>query len=129
MEAADGGALKHLVYLVSNLDCKRFNITVILSDKRSSKISQDIEKMRGKGATVHLIPMERSINWWKDLQSFLLIFIHLFENRYDVVHAHSSKAGVLFRLAALVRRVPTVIYTPHCFYFQSKVGIKRLFYV
>ncbi len=42
------------------------------------------------------------------------------ERRFDLVHAHSSKAGALLRLA--VRgRVPTV-YSPHCFAFIGEVG-------
>jgi glycosyltransferase involved in cell wall biosynthesis len=36
--------------------------------------------------------------------------------RFDLVHAHAAKAGVLARLAAAAARVPAV-YTPHCFPF------------
>jgi glycosyltransferase involved in cell wall biosynthesis len=36
--------------------------------------------------------------------------------RFDLVHAHAAKAGVLGRLAAATGRVPAV-YTPHCFPF------------
>ena len=129
LEAADGGALKHLSYLVSSLDPDSFSVTVILSAKRSEKVSPEIIKMQDAGAAVLLLSMERQINLWKDAKSFLLIFFHLMNHRYDIVHAHSSKAGFLFRLAAWINRVPTIIYTPHCFYFQAKTGIKRTFFV
>ncbi len=36
----------------------------------------------------------------------------------DVVHAHSSVAGVLVRLAGLDR--PSIVYSPHCFAFERR---------
>lgn len=129
VEAADGGALKHLSYLVRNLDRTYFDVTVILSNKRSEKVFHEIAKMEKAGTTVLLLPMERNINVWKDAKSFFKILSHISMDSYDIVHAHSSKAGVLFRIAAWVKRIPTIIYTPHCFYFQSKNGIRRMFYV
>jgi glycosyltransferase involved in cell wall biosynthesis len=38
------------------------------------------------------------------------------DERFDLVHAHSSKAGAIARLAARRARVPAV-YTPHCYAF------------
>jgi glycosyltransferase involved in cell wall biosynthesis len=125
LEAADAGALKHLLYLVLKLDRNLFEITVILSEKRSARVHSAIEKMRRAGARVFLLSMGREIRPWQDLQAMLAIFHHLRANRYDVVHAHSSKAGILFRLAAWLSGVKTIVYTPHCFYFQSKKGIKK----
>lgn len=44
--------------------------------------------------------------------------------RFDVVHAHAQKAGVLGRLAAFATRVPAV-YTPHSFVYRSQFGRGR----
>jgi glycosyltransferase involved in cell wall biosynthesis len=38
--------------------------------------------------------------------------------RFDLVHTHSAKAGVLGRLAAAARRVP-LVHSPHCFPFLT----------
>ncbi len=43
---------------------------------------------------------------------------------YDLVHAHSAKAGVLARVALAGRR-PPVIYSPHCFPFIGDFGTPR----
>lgn len=126
LEAADSGALKHLSYLVTNLNKELFDITVILSTRRSREYAhRHILRMRRAGAKVVILPMERDIHPWKDLVCLLRIILHLVRNRYDIVHAHSSKAGVLFRLAAWIRRVPYVFYTPHCFYFQGMTGTRK----
>jgi glycosyltransferase involved in cell wall biosynthesis len=43
---------------------------------------------------------------------------------FDLVHAHAAKAGVVGRLAARMRGLPSV-YTPHCFPFVGEVSPAR----
>ncbi|HEX8065102.1 MAG TPA: glycosyltransferase family 4 protein [Thermoleophilaceae bacterium] len=44
--------------------------------------------------------------------------------RFDLVHAHSAKAGVLGRIAARLTGTPCV-YSPHCFPFVGPWGLAR----
>ena len=44
--------------------------------------------------------------------------------RFDLVHAHSAKAGVLGRVAGAVARMP-VVYSPHCLPFVGDFGAPR----
>jgi glycosyltransferase involved in cell wall biosynthesis len=46
------------------------------------------------------------------------------EGSFDLVHAHSSKAGVLARLALAGSDV-CVVCSPHCFPFVGPVGLRR----
>jgi len=118
-----------LVYLMRHLDKSVFDITVILSDKRTRRIYPEIEKMKRDGIRVIIIPMRRSINPYQDVLSFCKINRHLKRNRYDIVHAHSSKAGMLFGLAAWLNGLPVFIYTPHCFYSQALQGFRKMCFV
>jgi len=129
LEAADGGALKHLVYLVTRLDKPLFDITVIISKLRSWNIQEEIEKMKIAGAEIVYLPMERNIHIIKDLLVIIKLFIYIRRKKYYIVHAHSSKAGGVFRIAAWLNKVPRIYYTPHCFYFQGKYGIKKKIYI
>lgn len=128
LEAGDAGALKHLVSLACGLDKIRFSITVILSTARSSRIFKEIDRMKMAGVNVLLFPMDKRIHITKDILLVLKLRAHLKEHKYDIVHAHSSKAGLTFRLAARIAKIDTIIYTPHCFYFQSKSGVRRWFF-
>lgn len=128
LEAAGGGALKHLTYLVTHLDKETFDITVILSPNRPDRIDSEIEKLRQSGARFMEMSMRRQFNLFKDLFLIYRIYRHLRRNRYDIIHAHSSKAGFTFRLAAWLNGSASAVYTPHCFYFQGKKGIRRWFY-
>lgn len=128
LEAADGGALKHLMYLAVNLDKRRFDITVALSPVRNPSIDSEICILRSSGIRVILLPMARNINPAKDWLSFVQVVRLISRLKPDIVHAHSSKAGVLFRLAAFLLRTPKIYYTPHSFFFQGKKGASRFFF-
>lgn len=60
----------------------------------------------------------------RDAQAFRRVVGILREHRFDLVHAHSAKAGVLARLATKVVPTPTV-YSPHCFPFVGPWGWAR----
>ena len=44
------------------------------------------------------------------------------ERRPQVMHAHSSKAGALARIARLFALVPPVFYSPHAYYGMPRLG-------
>ena len=47
------------------------------------------------------------------------------ERRPEVVHAHSSKAGALARIARFLALVPPVFYSPHAYYGMPRLGGPR----
>lgn len=123
LEATDGGALRHIQTLCSHLDKNRFDITVVFSTLRNDRVFHTIAQLKKRNIKVVILQMVRNINPLQDTLSFIKIYRLLKKNRFDIVHAHSSKAGLLFRLAAHMLGVGFIIYTPHCFYFQGKKGI------
>lgn len=128
LEASSGGALKHLTYLVKNLNKERFSITIILSNSRSDYDEGLVAQLENTTARILNIPMSRNIRLLSDFIVFRTLHRHIKAINYDIVHAHSSKAGALFRLAAWFNNIQLIVYTPHCFYFQSKRGFKRFIF-
>ena len=69
-------------------------------------------EVRRRGIPCAVIPeMRRALNPWRDAAAFLKLIRTLRRFRPAIVQTHSSKAGVLGRLAAWVARVPVIIHT------------------
>jgi glycosyltransferase involved in cell wall biosynthesis len=62
---------------------------------------------------VYIEAMSRSVNWLQDLKAFVALQQAFRSLRPHVVHTHTSKAGVIGRLAAVITRVPVVVHTFH----------------
>lgn len=88
------------------------------------------EQLRRIGVRVHLVPeLERSISPKRDVRAYLALRRFFRTERPDIVHTHSSKTGILGRLAARAAGVPTIVHTVHGFAFpgESRQTIKAIF--
>lgn len=70
------------------------------------------------GIRLFEVPMRREISPLHDAIAFARIAHIIWREQFDLVHAHSSKAGFLGRIAATCARVPAIVYSPHSFAFQ-----------
>lgn len=125
LEATTGGTRRHLFDLATHLDPARFSVSVLCSTRRDPAFAADLEEFRERGIPTRVVPMVRAIRPWADLAALGQIRRYLREQRPDVVHTHSSKAGLLGRLAARQAGVPRLVHTPHCFAFDMDVGFLR----
>ena len=64
----------------------------------------------------------RRIHPVRDLAALLAILWHIWRERPDIVHTHTSKAGILGRLAARLAGVPHIVHTPHGHVFNGHFG-------
>jgi glycosyltransferase involved in cell wall biosynthesis len=58
----------------------------------------------------------------EDLVAFLKIYRFLRKKQFDLVHTHTSKAGILGRVAARLAGVPHIVHTPHGQAFNGYAG-------
>jgi len=74
---------------------------------------------RRGGIELHLLPrLIRPIRPLNDLIALFQLYRFIKRGRYDVVHTHSSKAGILGRIAARMAGVETVVHTLHGLVFH-----------
>jgi glycosyltransferase involved in cell wall biosynthesis len=82
-------------------------------------------------AGVRFLPLQslrRPLRPWRDLAALVELTRLLRRERPDILHASSSKAGVLGRVAALLARVPIRIFTAHGWAFTAHAGLASLLY-
>jgi len=66
--------------------------------------------------------MRRAVNPFRDAVAFAQLYLIFRREKYDIVHTHSSKAGILGRLAARLAGVKVIIHTIHGLPFHRYQG-------
>jgi len=123
IEATENGTKKHVLQLMRNVDPSRFELELVASNLRDPEgFRADVARLGAEGFRVFLVPMTRTVRPLADLRSLIRLVRLFHRRRYDVVHCHSSKAGILGRAAAFFTGCRWVVYTPHCFSFTAGFG-------
>ena len=84
-----------------------------------------VESVRSEGVTVHTVPMEREISPLHDIRSALGLARCFRQHKFDVVHTHTPKAGLIGPIAARLARVPQVVHTVHGLLFHDRMPRSR----
>lgn len=121
MEATIGGTKRHLYDLVTHLDPAHFDVEVACPRRRSEPHGDTsfVDDLRAAAVTVRPIPMVRALRPVADGRSIVALAALIRRGRFDLVHTHSTKAGLLGRLAARARPATRVVHSPHGFYFLN----------
>lgn len=115
-----GGAQQNTLHTVQNLDASRFECLLIAGsggvlDPEVPPLQSGPKPFRAR----FLDSLVREISPGKDFLAFLQLAGIFCAERPAVVHTHSSKAGVLARLAAFAAGVPAIVHTYHGFGFND----------
>ncbi len=95
-----------------------------MTDLEKTIIGNGVEEARAKGVKVIPLPsIVRSIRPLKDFRALLSLVWLIFKEKPDIIHTHSSKAGILGRLAAKIAGVPYIVHTPHGHVFYGHFGV------
>lgn len=117
MESTIGGTRRHLRD-VARVQCEAgHEVTVVAACLRMPEVRQDLAELERLGVHTFELPMVRSIRPWVDWKHLRQLEGLLRERQPEVVHTHSSKAGVLGRLASRRTGIGARVHTPHTFSF------------
>lgn len=78
-----------------------------------------------EGVRTIAVPMERQISLGKDIKSLFALIKVFRQERPDMVHSMTPKAGLLCMMAAWLTRVPVRLHTFTGLVFPTSTGIKR----
>ena len=114
-----GGAQENTLLSVVGLDAMpEYDVTLISGIDKG----REGELLSQARETSHLIvvpEMGRSINPFSDVAAFWKLYKLIKAGGYHIVHTHSSKAGVLGRLAAKMAGTPIIVHTLHSLVFHD----------
>jgi glycosyltransferase involved in cell wall biosynthesis len=117
LEATIGGARRHVVDACRGLAGRGVRTTLVCAALREPAMRRDMQELAASGVEVRELPMLRAIRPHVDFGHLLALRRILRELEPDVVHTHSSKAGVLGRLASRSTGIGARVHTPHTFAF------------
>ena len=114
-----GGAQENTLLSVVGLDAMPEYDVTFISGIDKGKEGELLSQARETTNLIVLPEMGRSINPLSDLIAFWKLYKLIKAGRYTIVHTHSSKAGVLGRIAAWLAGTPIVVHSLHSLVFHD----------
>lgn len=114
-----GGAQENTLLSVEGLDrMPEFEVTLVTGVDYGPE-GDLLERARRTTRLVVIPELGRAISPLADAVAFWKLYRLMRRNRYDIVHTHSSKGGVLGRLAARLAGTPIIVHTLHSLVFHD----------
>jgi glycosyltransferase involved in cell wall biosynthesis len=114
-----GGAQENTLLSVEGLDrMPEFEVTLATGVDRGPE-GDLLDRARRTTRLVIVPELGRAISPIADLIAFVKLYRLIRRGRYDIVHTHSSKAGVLGRIAAWLAGTPIIVHTLHSLVFHE----------
>ncbi|MFH1478522.1 MAG: glycosyltransferase family 4 protein [Candidatus Omnitrophota bacterium] len=121
-----GGAQLSTLSLLKNLPKDKYELSIITSSRGT--IKDDFERLLGVKVFMLLL-LVRHINPILDILVSINIWLIYITHKYDIVHTHSSKAGILGRFTAKLAGVQHIYHTVHGWPFNDyqNLFIKKVY--
>ena len=124
-----GGSAENTLLTVAGTDPGRYATTLAVGPTQGPRSRME-ERARQRGVRfVQVRHLVRPIRPLRDLCALQALWRLMRQERFHIVHTHTSKAGLLGRMAAWLARTPIVVHTPHGHVFYGYYGTRltRLF--
>jgi glycosyltransferase involved in cell wall biosynthesis len=117
-----GGAQENTILTCEGLVQQGHDVSLVAGPETGPEGSLWPRAQQRCGQTVCVESLRRNINPWHDSRAARQLTRVFREGRFDLVHTHSSKAGILGRYAARRAGVPLIIHTIHGMSFNRTQG-------
>ena len=125
-----GGAQENTLLSVDGLNANGQFKTVLLTGPALGPEGDLLAKRKSSDSIIFLNELRRNINPIYDLIAFVKIFWFIKKFKFDIVHTHSSKAGILGRAAARLAGTKIIIHTIHGLaFFEEQSKLLNRFYI
>lgn len=104
----DGGAVSIVMSIVTDID--RFDVTVGFGAEADQ---HNVHSLREEGIRTKQFPLIRHYNPVTAVGAVYTVARYLMKHDFDIVHTHSTEAGIIGRAAAQLAGVSNVVHTIH----------------
>jgi len=112
-----GGADENTLFTIEGLDKDKYDIDLITGEEINKNLLNKEENHFFN--IIQVKGLKWKLNFLHD-PLVLLKLIRIFnKNEYDIVHTHTTKAGILGRIAAYISGVPVIIHGLHGSTFEA----------
>jgi glycosyltransferase involved in cell wall biosynthesis len=116
-----GGAQENTLLTVTHLDRGRYATTLASGPTEGPEGSLE-DRIPANVEFVRVSELVRDPHPVSDVVALGRLTALMRRGRYHIVHTHTTKAGLLGRIAAAAARVPVVVHTPHGHAFHDYLG-------
>ncbi len=126
-----GGAQENTLLTVEGLHHRHGDDVTLITGPAEGPEGDLFERARAQGLKVQVVPeLIRAVKPSTDLAAYRRLREVIRELRPEVVHTHSSKAGIVGRAAAWKEKVPAVVHTIHGLPFgPSETAMRNRLYI
>lgn len=117
-----GGVGTYIEILDKYLNSELYE-NIITYNKKEDIISDFLNKKM----LLH-VSLVRNISIINDIKATIEIYRIIKKEKPDIIHCHSSKAGIVGRIVGKLTNIKTV-YTPHSYYYIGQKSLKRCFFM
>ena len=116
-----GGASAYCILLSSELKKRGHQVLLVYgrNEKNEKDMIEDFDSTRTDCNRIQVNTLCREIDPVDDLKTLFTLVRLIRKERPDIVHTHTSKAGILGRLAAVIAGVPVRVHSFHGTIFEG----------
>lgn len=117
-----GGAQKVVVTILKKLPREKYDITLIVG-KTPKNEPNLIDEVPDDVRLIRLDDVVREISPVRDLKALWSLWRIFRKEKFDILHLHTSKAGVLGSISGFLAGIKNIVYTPHGHIFSETAKI------
>lgn len=103
-----GGTSRYFEEFFKHANSREFEYSFIIGKCASNEIEFDLSKLRGV-EIIRIPSMQRKINLLQDFVTFFSLIKIFKKMKPDIIHTHTSKAGLIGRVSSLLSGKPIVL--------------------
>lgn len=112
-----GGADENTLFTIEGLNKEKYEIDLITGEKFDKDIFNKVKNQSFD--IIQIKGLKWKLNFLYDPIVLIKLINLMRKNHYDIVHTHTTKAGILGRIAAQLSGVPVIVHGLHGSTFQA----------